>query len=108
MNRLKTIVTCISLIPQFSNLHNSHFIIQVLNITYLHQHYKDIHHDHILQMFHILYFIKRKIHHSLIDVPKFINSWKNSYISIHDSHGLMMMYDIHKHLKFFQYNNLEY
>jgi hypothetical protein len=26
---------------------------------------------------------------------------KYSYISIHDSHGLMMMYDIHMHLNFF-------
>ncbi len=52
-------------------------------------------------MFHVLYLIKTKIHHALIDVPKFINSWKNSYISIHDSHGLMMMYDIHMHLSSF-------
>jgi DUF4097 and DUF4098 domain-containing protein YvlB len=43
-------------------------------------------------------FIKTKIHH---DVHKFINSSKYSYISIHDDHGLMMMYDIHMDLKFF-------
>jgi len=72
-----------------------------LNTTYLHQYYKDIHHDHNLQMFHILYLIKTKIYHALIDVPKFINSWKNSYISIHNSHGLIIMYDIHMHLNFF-------
>ncbi len=29
---------------------------------------------------------------------KFINSSKYSYISIHDGHGLMMIYDIHMHL----------
>jgi hypothetical protein len=32
------------------------------------------------------------------NVHKFINSSKYSYISIHDGHGLMMMYDIHMHL----------
>jgi hypothetical protein len=31
-------------------------------------------------------------------VHKFINSPKYSYISIHDDHGFMMMYDIHMHL----------
>jgi hypothetical protein len=30
-----------------------------------------------------------------------ITTLKYSYISIHDSHGLMMMYDIHMHLNFF-------
>jgi len=34
-------------------------------------------------------------------VHKFINSLKYSYISIHDHHGLMMMYDIHMHLDSF-------
>jgi len=29
---------------------------------------------------------------------KFINSLKYSYISIYDSHGLMILYDIHMHL----------
>ncbi len=32
---------------------------------------------------------------------KYINSWNYSCISIHDGHGLMMMYDIHMHLDFF-------
>ncbi len=32
---------------------------------------------------------------------KFINSLKYSYISIHDGHGSMMMYDIHMHLDSF-------
>jgi hypothetical protein len=32
---------------------------------------------------------------------KFINSSKYSYISIHDGHGLMIMYDIHMHLDSF-------
>ncbi len=36
-----------------------------------------------------------------IDVHKIINSTKYSYISIHDNHGLMMMYDIHMHLNYF-------
>jgi hypothetical protein len=30
-----------------------------------------------------------------------MNSSKYSYISIHDGHGLMMMYDIHMHLNSF-------
>jgi hypothetical protein len=72
-----------------------------LNTTSLHQHYKDINHDHNLQMSYILCFIKSKIHHASIDVHKFINSSKYSYISIHDGHGLVMMYDIHMHLDFF-------
>jgi len=49
-------------------------------------------------MFHILCLIKTQIHHTLIDVHKFINVFKYSYVSIHDGHGLMMMYDIHMHL----------
>ncbi len=101
MNRLKTIATWIPLIPQFKNLHNSHVIIQALNTTFLHQHYENINHDHNLQMFHILCFIERKIHNASRDVHKFINSLKYSYISIHDGHGLMMMYDIHMHLDSF-------
>jgi hypothetical protein len=52
-------------------------------------------------MFHILCLIETKIHHASIDVHKFINSSKYSYISIHDGHGLMMMYDIHMHLNSF-------
>ncbi len=51
-------------------------------------------------MSHILCFIKTKIQHASIDVHKFINSSKYSYMSIHDGHGLMMMYDIHMHLDF--------
>ncbi len=31
----------------------------------------------------------------------FINSSKHSYISIHDDHELIMMYDIHTYLDFF-------
>ncbi len=76
MNRLKTIAAWILLNPEFNNLHNSHLIIQALNTTYLQQHYKDIHNDHKLQMFHILYLIKTKIHHASIDMHKFIKSWK--------------------------------
>ncbi len=52
-------------------------------------------------MFHILCFIKTRIHHASTNVHKFINSLKYSYISIHDGHGLMMMYDMHMHLKSF-------
>ncbi len=95
MNRLKTIVTWIPLILQLKNLYNSHVIIQALNTISLCQHYESINHDHNFQMFHILCLIQIKIHHPLIDVHKFINSLKYSYISIHDGHGLMMMYDIH-------------
>ncbi len=69
-----------------------------MNTTSLHQHYKDINHDHNFQMSHILCLIETRIHHASIDVHKFINSLKYSHISIHDRHGLMMMYDIHMHL----------
>jgi hypothetical protein len=69
-----------------------------LNTTSLHQHYKNINHDHNLQMFHILCFMETKIHHASTDVHKFVNSLKYLYISIHDGHGVMMMYDIHMHL----------
>jgi hypothetical protein len=95
LNRLKTIATWILLILQLKNLHNFHVIIQALNTTLLHQHYEDINHDRNPQMSHILCFIETKIHHALTYVHKFINSSKYSYISIHDDHGLMMMYDIH-------------
>jgi hypothetical protein len=84
MNRLKTIATWIPLIPQLKNLQNSHVIIQALNTTILHQHYKNINHDHNLQMFHILCFIETRIHNASRDVHKFINSLKYSYVSIHD------------------------
>jgi hypothetical protein len=80
MNRLKKIVTWIPLILQFKKLHNSHVIIQALNTTSLHQHYKDINHDHNLQMFQILCFIKTRIHHASTNVHKFINSSKYSYM----------------------------
>jgi hypothetical protein len=101
MNRLKTIANWIPLIPQFKNLHNFHVIIQVLNTTSLHQHYKDINHDHNLQMSYILCFIETRIYHASTYVHKFINSSKYSYISINDGHGLMIMYDIHMHLYYF-------
>jgi hypothetical protein len=45
--------------------------------------------------------MKTKIHDASTNVHKFINSPKYSYISIHDGHGLMMMYDIHMHLNSF-------
>ncbi len=72
-----------------------------MNTTFLHQHYEDINHDHNLQMFHILCLIETRIHHASTYVHKFIDSLKYSYISIHDGHGLMMMYDIHMHLDSF-------
>ncbi len=50
-------------------------------------------------MSHVLCFIKTQIHHTLIDVHKFINSSKYSYVSIHDGH-MLMMYDIHMNLDF--------
>ncbi len=82
-----------------------------MNTTSLHQHYKDINHDHNFQMSYILCFIETRIHHASTYVHKFINSSKYSYISIHDGHGLMMMYDIHMHLDSFNTiisNSLEY
>jgi len=80
MNRLKTIATWMPLLPQLESLHNSHVIIQALNTTSLHQHYKNINHDHNLQMSHILCLIETRIHHALTKVHKFINSLKYSYI----------------------------
>jgi hypothetical protein len=52
-------------------------------------------------MFHILCFIETKIHHASTYVHKFMYSSKYSYISIHDGRELMMMYDIHMHLDYF-------
>jgi len=66
-----------------------------LNTTYLHQHYEDINHENNLQMSHILCFIETIIHYASIDVHKFINSSKYSYIAIHDGHELTMIHDIH-------------
>jgi hypothetical protein len=101
LNRLKTIATWIPLIPQFKNLRNFHVIIQALNTISLRQQYKNINHDHNLQMFHILFLIETRIHDASAYVHDFINSLKYSYISIHDGHELMMMYDIHMHLDSF-------
>jgi len=84
------------LIPSFKNLYDFHVIMQALNTTSLRHHY-----DHSFQMSHILCFIETKIHYASIDVHKFINLSKCSYISIHNGHGLMMMYDIHMHLNLF-------
>jgi len=81
-----------------------------LNTTSLCQHYEDINHDHNLQMFHILCLIETRIHHTSTNVHKFVDS-SNSYVSIHDGHGLVMMYDIHMHLDSFNVttnNGLEY
>jgi hypothetical protein len=55
MNRFLKIATWVPLIPQIKNLHNFHVIIQAVNTTFLRQHYKNINHDHNLQMFHTLY-----------------------------------------------------
>jgi hypothetical protein len=101
MNRLKTIATWIPIIPQLKYVHNSHVIIKALNTISLHQHYKNINHDHNLQMSHILCLIEKIIHNASTNVHKFINSSKYSYILINDGHGLMMMYDIHMHLDSF-------
>jgi hypothetical protein len=46
-------------------------------------------------------FYQNNNHYALIDVHKFINSSKYSYIAIHDGHELMMMHDIHMHLDSF-------
>ncbi len=108
MNKLKTIATWMPLIPSFKNLYDFHVIMKALNTTSLRHHYKNINHDHNLQMFHILCFIETKIHHASIDVHKFINLSKCSYISIHNGHGLMMMYDIHMHLNLIINDGLKY
>jgi hypothetical protein len=55
----------------------------------------------IIFMCFISCLIKTKINHVSINVHKFINSSKYSYIAIHDGHGLMMMFDIHMHLDSF-------
>jgi hypothetical protein len=64
MNRLKTIAIWIPLIPQLKNLHNFHVIIQALNTTSLWQHYKNINHDHNVQMSHIFCLIEIRIHYA--------------------------------------------
>lgn len=46
-------------------------------------------------MFHILFVIKTRIHHSSTNVHIFINLSQHLYVSICDNHGLLMMYDIH-------------
>ncbi len=101
MKRLKANVTWIPFIPQSKNLHHFHVIIQASNTTSLCQHYEDINHDHNLQMFHIWCPIETRIQHTSTNVHKFVDSSKYSYVSIHDGHGLMMMYDIHMHLDSF-------
>jgi hypothetical protein len=101
MNRLKIIVIWIPLIFQLKSLRNSHVIIQTLNTTYLCQCYENINHDHNLQMFHILCFTKTKNTPCINICAQIYNSSKYSYISIHEGHGLMMMYDIHMHIIFF-------
>jgi hypothetical protein len=52
-------------------------------------------------MFHILCLMETRINNASIDMQKFITSSKYSYISIHNDHRLMMMYDIHMHLDYF-------
>jgi hypothetical protein len=47
------------------------------------------------------YVLYKQEYHASTNVHKFINSLKYSYISIHDGHGSMMMYDIHMHLDSF-------
>jgi hypothetical protein len=101
MNKLKTTMIWIPLIPPFKNLYDFHVIMQALNTTSLHQHYEDINHDHNLQMSQLLCLIETKIHHASINVHKFISLSNYSYISIHNGHGLMMMYNIHMHLDSF-------
>ncbi len=44
---------------------------------------------------------RTRIHHASTNMHKFINSSKYSYISIHNSYGLMIMYDIYMHLDSF-------
>jgi hypothetical protein len=77
---------------QFKDLHNSHVIIQALKTTFLCQHYESINHDHNLQlMSHILCFIETKIHHTSIDVHKFVNSSKYSYVLNQSIYVFMVM-----------------
>ncbi len=57
-------------------------------------------------MSHILCLIEIRIHHASIYLYTFINSSKYSYISIHDGHGLMMMYDIHIHMHLNSFNTI--
>jgi hypothetical protein len=52
-------------------------------------------------MSQILCLIETKIHHATINMHKSINSSNYWYVSIHNSHGLMMIYDIHMYLNSF-------
>jgi hypothetical protein len=75
MKKMKT-KTWIPLILHLENLYHFCVIIKASNATFLHQHFKNIKHDHNFQMSYILCFIETKIHLALIDVHKFINSSK--------------------------------
>jgi hypothetical protein len=52
-------------------------------------------------MSHILCILETRIQHTSTNVHKFIDLSKYSYVSIHDGHGSMTMYDIHMHLDSF-------
>jgi hypothetical protein len=92
MNRLKTFANWTTFVPQLQNFYHLHVIIQALNTNSLWQHYRDINHDHNLQVSHVLCILQTRIQSSN-DVQNFINILKYSYISIYDGHGLIMMYN---------------
>jgi hypothetical protein len=72
-----------------------------MNVIFLCQHYENINHNHNFQMCCIICFIETRINHTSTNVHKFVNSLKSLYISIHYDHALMLMYDVHMHLNFF-------
>jgi hypothetical protein len=93
------IVAWIPFISQLKNfLVNYQVIIQVLNIIFL------CHEDITIITFKCFTFdcfIKTIIHHASTNVHTFFNSLNYYYFSTQDDCELMMMYDIHMRLKFF-------
>jgi hypothetical protein len=62
--------TWIPFILHLQYLYHFCVIIQTLNTTFLHQHFKNIKHDHNFQMSHILCLIETKIRNASTDVHK--------------------------------------
>ncbi len=83
------------------NLHYFHVIIQTLNTTFLCNNMKTSIMTTTFECLTPYVLQKQKICHKSIDVHKLINASKYSYVSIHDDHGLIMIFDMHMHLNSF-------
>jgi hypothetical protein len=74
LNNQKNTGTWIPLVPRLKDLQRSHVIIPMWKS--LQSQFKDIQHDHNLQMFHILCLMQTKVHQSSIDIDKYKNITK--------------------------------